>query len=269
MKENQPRITIITVCFNAQDTIEKTIRSVVEQTYGNLEYLIVDGASKDGTMSIVERYRDRIERGGGRIVSEPDKGLYDAMNKGVRLAGGEWFLLLNCDDVFVDERVVADVAAFIETHPEADIVYGNTEQVWEYGTIVSAPAEAYRNRKMCISPQATFVRTALHLSHPFNLKYRFAADFEQSTTFALEGRTFLHFDRLISRVELASGVTHENHYASEKEIYDILESQGFDVRGERRRKLRHIQQVAFFKRHFPRWIVNPVMRAIAKYYKPM
>lgn len=263
-----PRISIITVCFNAQDVIEKTLRSVVSQTYDNLEYVIVDGASKDGTMAIVERYRDRIERC-GRIVSEPDKGLYDAMNKGVRLATGEWFLLLNCDDIFVDEHVVADVAAFIEAHPEADIVYGNTEQVWEYGTILSAPTEAYRNHKMCISPQATFVRTALHLAHPFDLRYRYAADFEQSTSFALEGRTFLHFDRLVSRVELASGVTHENHYASEKEIYDILATQGFDVAAESRRKLRHIKWVSAFKRHMPRWIANPVMRAIAKYYKPM
>lgn len=265
---SHPRITVITVCFNAQDVIEKTLRSVVSQTYENLEYVIVDGASKDGTMTIVERYRDRIERR-GRIVSEPDKGLYDAMNKGVRLATGEWFLLLNCDDVFVDEHVVADVAAFIEAHPEADIVYGNTEQVWEYGTIVSAPTEAYRNHKMCISPQATFVRTALHLSHPFDLKYRYAADFEQSTSFALEGRTFLHFDRLVSRVELTSGVTHENHYASEKEIYDILASQGFDVAAEGRRKLRHIKLVSAFKRYSPEWLANPILRLVAKYYKAM
>ena len=264
-----PRITVITVCFNAQDVIEKTLRSVVSQTYDKLEYVIVDGASKDGTMAIVERYREAIERGGGRIVSEPDKGLYDAMNKGVRLATGEWFLLLNCDDIFVDEHVVADAAAFIAQHPEADVVYGNTEQVWDYGKVLSAPETAYRNRKMCISPQATFVRTALHLSHPFDLKYRYAADFEQSTSFVREGRTFLHFDRLVSRVELSSGVTFDNHYASEEEIYDILAAQGFDVAKERRRKLRHIKLVSAFRRHLPRWIVNPVMRLIAKVYKPM
>ena len=266
--ENSPRISVITVSYNAQDVIEKTIRSVVSQTYANLEYIIVDGASKDGTMAVVERWRERIERS-GRIVSEPDKGLYDAMNKGVRLATGEWFLLLNCDDVFVDENVVADVAAFIREHPEADAVYGNTEQVWEFGTILSAPAEAYRNHKMCISPQATFVRTALHLSHPFDLKYRYAADFEQSTSFVLEGRRFLHFDRLVSRVELASGVTHENHYASEKEIYGILAAQGFDVAAEGRHKLRHIKLVSTFKRRMPKWIANPVMRLVAKYFKPM
>ena len=263
-----PRISVITVTFNAEKVVEKTIRSVVGQTYDNLEYLIIDGASKDGTMGIVERYRDRIEHC-GRIVSEPDKGLYDAMNKGARLASGDFLIFMNADDVFIDSEVVADAAAFIEAHPEADAVYGNTEQVWDYGTLVSAPAEAYVNHKMCISPQATFVRTALHNEHPFNLKYRYAADFEQSTSFALEGRKFVHLDRLVSRVELSSGVTHENHYASEKEIYEILLSQGFDVRGEMRRKLRHIKMVAAFRKHMPRWIAQPVFRLIAKIYKPM
>ena len=263
-----PKITIITVCFNAEAAIEKTIRSVVNQTYDNLEYVIVDGASKDGTMAVVERYRDRIEKS-GRIVSEPDKGLYDAMNKGGQLATGDWLLFLNADDVFVDDKVIADVAAFMDEHPEADVVYGNTEQVWAFGTTIAAPSKPYRNHKMCISPQATFVRTALHLSHPFNLKYRYAADFEQSTSFVLEGRKYLHLNRLIARVELQSGVTHDNHYASEEEIYDIILSQGFNVRREKARKLRHIKMIAAFKRRAPRWISRPVLRVIATFYKPM
>ena len=263
-----PKITIITVCFNAEAAIEKTIRSVVNQTYDNLEYVIVDGASKDGTMAVVERYRDRIEKS-GRIVSEPDKGLYDAMNKGGQLATGDWLLFLNADDVFVDDKVIADVAAFMDEHPEADVVYGNTEQVWAFGTTIAAPSKPYRNHKMCISPQATFVRTALHLSHPFNLKYRYAADFEQSTSFVLEGRKYLHLNRLIARVELQSGVTHDNHYASEEEIYDIILSQGFNVRREKARKLRNIKLVSHLKKHLPKWIVHPVLRVVAKFYKAM
>jgi glycosyltransferase involved in cell wall biosynthesis len=265
---NQPRISIITVTFNAASVVERTIQSVVSQHYDNLEYLIIDGASKDATMQIVERYRERIERC-GRIVSEPDKGLYDAMNKGARLATGEWILFLNADDVFVDPDVVADAAAFIREHPEADIVYGNTEQVWDFGTLISAPPQACRNHKMCISPQATFVRTALHNAHPFALSYRYAADFEQSISFVQEGRQFVHFDRLISRVELSSGVTHDNHYDSEKEIYEILLAKGFDVRRDMRRKLRHIQLVSAFRKHTPQWLSRPVFRLVAKYYKAM
>ena len=77
-----PKFSVITVCYNAQATIEDTIQSVIAQTYHHVEYIIVDGASKDRTLSIINRYRDRI----ATVVSEPDKGLYDAMNKGLRLA---------------------------------------------------------------------------------------------------------------------------------------------------------------------------------------
>lgn len=260
-----PRISIVTVTYNAGSVVEKTLRSVAEQNYDNLEYIVVDGASKDDTLEVVGRYRDRVDI----LISEPDRGLYDAMNKGAAAATGEWLLYLNADDVFVDPQVVADVATFIETHPEAEVVYGNTEQIWDFGTRIDIPTQHYRNHKMCISPQATFVLTRLHLSHPFNLKYHYAADFEQSTNFVLEGRSFEHIDRIISRIELREGVTHDNHLASEAEIYDILLEQGFDVEFEKRRKLRNIRIVTTFKRIMPNWIVKPVMRGIAKYYKPM
>jgi len=265
---NKPRISIVTVTFNAEKVVEKTIRSVVSQTYDNLEYLIIDGASKDATMAIVDRYRDRIERC-GRIISEPDSGLYDAMNKGVRLSTGEWVLFLNADDAFYDDDVVADIAAFITEHPEADVVFGNTEQVWDFGTVISAPTEACRNNKMCLSPQASFVKTALHASHPFKLQYRYAADFEQFISFVQEGHVFVHIDRLVSRIELSSGVTHDNHVSSAAEIYDILIDRGIDVRKEKARKIRNIRLVSTFRRIMPRWISRPVFRLLAKYYKAM
>ena len=265
---SQPIISIITVTFNAAKVVEKTIQSVVSQTYDRLEYLIIDGASKDDTMDIVDRYRDQIERR-GRIVSEPDKGLYDAMNKGVRLASGEWVLFMNADDEFVDPYVVADVATFIEKHPEADFVFGNTEQIWDYGTIISAPTEAWVNHKMCSSPQASFVKKEVHESHPFELQYRYAADFEQFISFVQEEKSFVHFDRLISRIRLSSGVTHENHLASATEIYDILLDRGFDVQEEKNRRLRNIKLVSSFRKHMPDWISRPVFKVLAKYYKAM
>jgi len=265
---NQPVISIITVTFNAANVVEKTIQSVVSQTYDKLEYLIIDGASKDNTMDIVDRYRDQIERR-GRIVSEPDKGLYDAMNKGASLATGDWVLFMNADDEFIDSNVVADVAAFIEKHPEADIVFGNTEQIWDYGTVLSAPTEACVNHKMCSSPQASFVKKTVHESHPFELRYRYASDFEQFISFVQEGKVFVHFDRLISRIRLNSGVTYDNHYASATEIYNILLDRGFDVRKEKARKLRNIKLVSSFRKYMPKWVSNPVFRMLAKYYKAM
>lgn len=262
---NLPKISVVTVTFNAVDVIEKTLLSVLGQRYENLEYLIIDGASSDGTMAVVDRYRDRIDY----ISSEPDRGLYDAMNKGAAAATGDYVIMMNADDVFADDRVVADVAAFLGEHPDCDVVFGDTEELWEYGPVVRRPQQAYRNHKMCISPQAAFTRTELMRLHPFNLQYRYAADFEQFSTFYLAGKVFLRIDRLIARVEKRGGVTRENHLASAREIYSIIESQGFDVRREKRRILRHIRMVDTFKRLTPGWIANPVLRLVAKCYKPL
>ena len=94
-----PKFSVITVTYNAEAVLEDTIQSVISQTYHHVEYILVDGASKDSTLSIIDRYRDRITR----IVSEPDKGLYDAMNKGIALASGDYLCFLNAGDCFHED----------------------------------------------------------------------------------------------------------------------------------------------------------------------
>ena len=261
----KPRISIITVTYNASSVLEKTLRSVASQTYDNLEYVVVDGASKDDTLSIVDRWRDHIDI----LVSEPDKGLYDAMNKGARLATGDWILYMNADDIFVDEGVVADVAAFIEAHPEAEVVYGDSEQVFEYGIFPIRPKVAYTNHKMAIAHQATFVKTDVFRSHPFNLQYRYAADFEQLSSLYLEGHVFVHIDRMIARVEMRSGTTYDNMIASAEELYGIIASRGVDIEAEKKKMIRHKKMVRAFKKMIPGPLSRPVLRLIAKYYKPL
>ena len=93
---NNPKITVVTVCYNAVKDIEKTILSVVNQTYDNIEYIVVDGGSKDGTVNIIQKYEDRITK----WISEPDKGIYDAMNKGILMATGDWINFMNAGDYF-------------------------------------------------------------------------------------------------------------------------------------------------------------------------
>ena len=95
-------ISVVTVCYNAADTIEKTMLSVLNQTYHDIEYIIIDGGSTDGTVEIIRKYADRI----AYWVSEPDKGIYDAMNKGIKVATGEWINFMNAGDEFVDEGVI-------------------------------------------------------------------------------------------------------------------------------------------------------------------
>ena len=106
---SSPLISIITVCYNAEKTIEQTILSVLEQTYPRIEYIIVDGASNDTTLEIIGKYRDRIDH----IISEPDQGYYDALNKGVQAANGDWIHQLNADDCYCDSECVQRALACI------------------------------------------------------------------------------------------------------------------------------------------------------------
>ena len=115
------KISIITVCYNSEATIWDTIESVLAQSYSDIEYIIVDGASSDNTMAIVEEYKDRI----AIVVSEPDKGIYDAMNKGIKLATGDVVGILNSDDFYQDNDVVRNVVRQFASFSDPDIVFGD------------------------------------------------------------------------------------------------------------------------------------------------
>ena len=119
------KISIITVCFNSQDTIRDTIESVLSQTYPDIEYIIVDGASSDNTLSIIQEYQNRISK----VISEADKGIYDALNKGVALASGDVVGVLNSDDFFSHNEVISEVNEVYHKNPQADIVFGGVEFV--------------------------------------------------------------------------------------------------------------------------------------------
>lgn len=115
-----PKISIITACYNAENTIEQTIQSVLGQTYENIEYIIVDGASTDGTMEIVNNYKEQIDI----IISESDEGIYDAFNKGARAATGDYIQYLNADDYLIDKFVVDDVYNEMKKLVDVTIIYG-------------------------------------------------------------------------------------------------------------------------------------------------
>lgn len=175
------KVSIITIAYNAEDTIEDTIKSVIAQNYTGLEYVIVDGASKDGTMEIVNRYKDQISI----IHSEPDRGIYDAMNKGVGLANGEIIGILNADDIYADENVVtAIVQKFQETNAEgvyADLVYvnrENTDQVTR--TWISGEYKEGKFKKGWMPPHPTFFlkKECYDKYGTYTLKLRSAADYE-------------------------------------------------------------------------------------------
>ncbi|WP_264565353.1 glycosyltransferase family 2 protein [Flavobacterium sp. N3904] len=115
------KITIITVCYNRKNTIEKAIKSVLEQNYDNIEYIIIDGNSTDGTKEIIESYRDRISK----YISEPDNGMYDAINKGLQLATGDVIGLMHSDDEFYDEKAISRIVNRFNYDPSIEGVYGD------------------------------------------------------------------------------------------------------------------------------------------------
>ncbi|MFY7838615.1 MAG: glycosyltransferase family 2 protein [Lacibacter sp.] len=121
------KISIITVVYNRAATIERAIRSVLSQTYNNIEYIIIDGASKDGTAAIIQQYKDRVHT----IVSEKDNGMYDALNKGIRLASGDVVGILHADDEFAHDTVLEQIAKRFALDREVEAVYGDVGFVRE------------------------------------------------------------------------------------------------------------------------------------------
>jgi glycosyltransferase involved in cell wall biosynthesis len=175
------KVSIITISFNSAATIEDTIRSVVAQDYPNLEYIIVDGNSKDGTQEIVNRYQSSI----AQFVSEPDKGIYDGMNKGLKLATGDIIGILNSDDIYEDASVISDMVKLFESsHCQAayaDLVYVDridTSKVTRYWKSGAYKAGAFR--KGWMPPHPTFfVRKSVYDQFGyFNLSLKSAADYE-------------------------------------------------------------------------------------------
>jgi len=175
------KISIITVCFNSAVTIRDTIESVLSQNYPNIEYIIVDGVSKDETMDIVREYEGQIDT----VISSPDKGIYDAMNKGIRLATGDVVGLLNSDDFYTDESVITQLVGRMES-TGADTVFAdlvivnakNTDRVIRYYDSSAFYPGRLRYGWMPAHP-TFFVKRELYDKHGvFSLDYRIAADFD-------------------------------------------------------------------------------------------
>lgn len=178
-------ISIITVCFNSVSTVEDTILSVVNQKYPDKEHIIIDGVSTDGTMHVVRRYADLL-----RAVSEPDHGIYDAMNKGIAMASGEIIGILNADDFYASNTVLDQVASvFSDTTVDAcyaDLVYidqKNTNQVTRYWQSKSFQHGLFEKGWMPAHP-TFFVRRRIYEQYGgFDLNFPRQADFELTMRF--------------------------------------------------------------------------------------
>ncbi|WP_303236284.1 glycosyltransferase family 2 protein [Phocaeicola coprophilus] len=218
-----PKFSIITVTYNAGAVLEDTIQSVITQTYRNVEYIIVDGGSKGHTLDIINRYREHIHT----LVSEPDKGLYDAMNKGIRLATGDYLCFLNAGDELHEDDTLQLMVHSITGTELPDVLYGETAIVDEEGHFLrmrrlSAPENLnWKSFKdgMLVCHQAFFPRR--ELAEPYDLRYRFSADFDWCIRIMKKSHT-LHNTHLTLIDYLNEGMTTRNHRASLHERFRIM-----------------------------------------------
>lgn len=168
-------VSIITVCFNSEKTIERTIRSVLEQTYKNLEYIIVDGKSTDKTLEIVEKYRPSF-KGRMKVISESDQGIYDAMNKGIRNASGDLIGIINSDDFYEADAVENVVAAMKDA--DYQILYGMLRVInkKEDTKAIVMPKHENLENEMLAHPTCFVTKKVYSDFGMFDIKYRSCAD---------------------------------------------------------------------------------------------
>ena len=184
-------ISVITVTYNALPALKKTLQSIFAQTYSHIETIVVDGASTDGTADYLSKLTPSTAF---QYISEPDKGIYDAMNKGVSMAHGDYCLFLNAADTFATPQVLAAVVAQGLTE---DVVYGD---IIKQGNVKEAQ-EPHNSHKMYYCHQAVFTRTQCLRDFPFDLHHPMSADFKQSKQLFLAGKTFRHIPVIITNYD--------------------------------------------------------------------
>lgn len=173
----QLTVSIITVCLNSDQTIRDTLESVCQQSYSAIEHVIIDGVSTDNTLKIVGEYSETVSN----IVSETDKGIYDAMNKGISCSTGDVIFFLNSDDQFYDANVVSDVVKVFQDRADISLVYGDAVYQADFGEIVSRYDHVNKNNIIFghLCHQAVFARRELFTNlGEFNLKFSINADYD-------------------------------------------------------------------------------------------
>jgi glycosyltransferase involved in cell wall biosynthesis len=229
-------ITIITVCYNAKDTLIDAIDSVASQSYEAIEHIVVDGGSSDGTLDILQSGRGRV----AKWISEQDKGIYDAMNKGIALASGDVIGFLNADDLYADRDAVKKMAEAFKRHPEvdacyADLVYvdqNDTNSIVRYWKSRRYTPGLFRGGWMPAHPTFYARKAAYQRCGTYDTSFRIAADFElMFRMLEIHRIQALYLPVLLVRMRLG-GTTNKNVaniVAQNKEILGALRSHYGDV----------------------------------------
>ena len=223
------KISIITVCYNSSQFLESAITSVLAQKYSDIEYIVIDGGSDDGTLAILKTYSDRITH----VISEPDKGIYDAMNKGLALATGDVIGILNSDDFYPHTNVINEVVSAFESSPLADMVLGNVDFVMP--SELNKPVRYYSSYSfrpwkmrfgfMPAHPGAFIKKSAYDEVGKYKLGYQIGADFDMFVRLLLvKKRPYFKLNQMLVRMRVGGISTSgfKSYLVSSKEIMRSL-----------------------------------------------
>jgi len=193
------KVTVVTVTYNAEELLEATINSIVNQSYENIEYIIIDAASTDGTLDIIKQYENKINY----WVSEADEGIYFAMNKAIEKATGEWINFMNAGDTFVDYSTIQKVIDSLEE--DTELIYGDHSCDGVVGSVKNRKI----TRSMPCCHQSLFVKTALMKQYPYNTFYSISADYEFLLKMYQLGKKFQYIEEPVAKY-LRNGFSDQN-----------------------------------------------------------
>ncbi len=223
MKKNNPKISIITVVYNGEKYLEDTIKSVINQTYSNIEYIIIDGGSTDGTVDIIKKYEDKI----AYWISEKDRGIYDAINKGIKVSSGDYIGVIGGDDTYYIDAIEAIANNINKSDKKIDLIYGNIAYVDENNTVLKKKKSSLPNEKffmikgMSIPHIGSFVRSDIYGQYgDYDLSFKYASDYEYYLKLYLNNIHIDYIDHYITNFR-NTGVTNNYMLQSNIEVFLI------------------------------------------------
>lgn len=224
---DNPKISVITVCKNSASTISKCLESVICQTYQNIEYIIIDGASTDNTLSEIEKFNDNISK----FISEPDNGIFDAMNKGISESTGDYIIFLNADDYFISENTLSYALNFIlnEVKSKYDIYYGKVlifNNISGIGNIWNAAKSSKFSifRGSLPHPATIYKKDAFERCGVFNTTYKIASDYEWFV------RALVKYKLKFIRTDLIMTVFNKGGISTDKDHSQLIQLEKTRVR---------------------------------------
>lgn len=250
-----PLISVIVVTYNAGLKVFKTLNSIFKQLYTNFEVIVIDGGSTDDTLVHVLPFKDKL----AYFVSEPDRGIYDAMNKGIDKANGEFCIFLNAGDVFFSEESLLTVCEMLQNNAEIVFFVGNAVYDYESSGLYKFYPQ-FKSLPYSFCHQSMFFRTNVIKHYHYDISYKLSGDSELFYRLIQNNIKMKFFDVILIREEAGDGATIHNLYSSAKELYSIPYITNRIGKGRRVLRLLKIKVFAILHRFLPMTILLLISR---------